>query len=188
MLQVLAGIADPIEQDHFINEVAGLLATRADTIRRLLRRDAQPRVATAPAEPRRDPDRELDVHLLALLRRLRDSGGPLPERVEFLLPESRAMLRSLGGPLPPELEPHWQLVERKRSDVERLSPRDFDRALERTQLEIRKRLLVREQEEIRALARDGDVYGWASKLDGLAHAIHAIDQQLVPEREGAGSR
>ena len=75
MLQVLAGIADPIEQDHFVNEVASLLATRPgdDSGARATR------YATAPANlPRHRASVDVhvdadDVYLLALLMRLRQT-------------------------------------------------------------------------------------------------------------------
>src|SRR5579864_5245163 len=78
MLQVLAGIADPIEQDHFINEAASLLSTRPETIRGLIRRGSAPRSSSAPpaaVEVRTDPD---DDYLLALLTRARQSSTPIP--------------------------------------------------------------------------------------------------------------
>jgi DNA primase len=189
MLQVLAGIADPIEHDHFINEVASLLATRPETIRGLARRGASSR-PTPPQPPvvdaRTDPD---DDYLLALLMRLRQSQPlPGPDDVEFVLSESRAVYRSLGGPLPSELDQVARKAERKLADVERLSPQEFEKELERTRLHIRKRLLLREKEEITALAREADVHEWTGKLIDIAHAIYEVDQQLSPERESAGSR
>jgi DNA primase len=193
MLQVLAGIADPIEQDHFVNEVASLLATRPETIRGLLRRGTSPRPpvpATAPA-PAADVhiDAE-DGYLLALLTRLRRTPelATVPEDVEFIQSESRAVYHALGGNPPPELQGYIRQVDRQLELVERLSPLEFQRELERTRLAIRKRLLVREQEEIRALARDSGIDAWSEKLFDLSRAIHAIDQQLVPERESAGIR
>jgi DNA primase len=190
MLQVLAGIADPIEHDHFINEVASLLATRPETIRGLARRGTVSR-STPPQPPaveaRTDPD---DDYLLALLMRLRHSSQPLPgpEDVEFVLSESRAVYRSMGGPLPSELDQVARKAERKLADVERLSPQEFEKELERTRLHIRKRLLLREKEEITALAREANVHEWTGKLIDIAHAIYEVDQQLSPERESAGSR
>src|SRR5205823_8670063 len=74
MTEVLAGIADPIEQDHFINEVAALLGARPDTIRGLLRRRNQPARASAQPVAAQPPDvrgEPLDDYLLALLTRLR---------------------------------------------------------------------------------------------------------------------
>jgi DNA primase len=190
MLHVLAAIADPIEQDHFINEVASLLATRPETIRGLIRRGTSSRM-TPPRPPvveiRTDPD---DDYLLALLMRLRQSSPPVPAPgdVEFVLSESRAVYQSLGGPLPSELDQVARQAERKLADVERLSPQEFEKELERTRLHIRKRLLLREKEEITALAREADVHEWTGKLIDIAHAIYEVDQQLSPERESAGTR
>jgi hypothetical protein len=49
-------------------------------------------------------------------------------------------------------------------------------------------LLLREKEEITALAREANVHEWTGKLIDIAHAIYQVDQQLSPERESAGSR
>jgi DNA primase len=191
MLQVLGGIADPIEQDHFVNEVAILLATRPDTIRGLLRAATRPRQSSPSAPPSTEAHAEpLDVYLLALLTRLRREPhlAPAPESLEFIQSDSRAVYHTLGGPLPPELESLSRQIDRKLVDVERLSARDFQRELENTRLHITKRLLLREKDEITALARESDVADWSRKLDELRIAIGAIDQQLVPERESAGIR
>ena len=190
MLHVLAGIADPIEQDHFINEVASLLATRPETIRGLVRRGSVSRPSAprpAPVEVRTDAD---DDYLLALLMRLRHTAHALPgpDELQFMRSESRAVYQGLGGTLPPELEPFARPAARKLADVERLSPQELERELERTRLQIRKRLLLRQKEEITALAREADVHGWTSKLIDIARAIDEVDQQLSPERESAGSR
>jgi DNA primase len=193
MLQVLAGIADPIEQDHFVNEVASLLATRPETIRGLLRRGTSSRPPVPAAAPAPAADVHIDAedgYLLALLTRLRQTPdlATAPANVEFIQSESRAVYHALGGDPPPELQPYTRQVDRQLELVERLTPPEFQRELERTRLAIRKRLLVREQEEIRALARDSGIDAWSEKLFDLSRAIHAIDQQLVPERESAGIR
>jgi DNA primase len=191
MVHVLAGIADPIEQDHFINEVAALLAARPETVRGLVRRARQPRspspaAVAPPVDARTDPD---DDYLLALLMQLQQSSTAAPpDGVEFVLSESRAVYQSLGGPLPPELEPYGRQAQRKLADVQRLSPKELDKELERTRLHIRRRILLREKEEITALAREADVRGWTGKLIEIARAIYEVDQQLSPERESAGSR
>jgi DNA primase len=189
MLQVLAGIADPIEQDHFVNEVASLLATRPETIRGLLRRNKQPRPTTPPPAPTEASVDRHDAYLLALLTRLRQATdlAPAPDGVEFIQSDSRAVYHALGGPIPPELQAYVRQIERQMELVQRLSPQEFPRELERTRLEIRKLLLRREQEEISTLARESgvDVRG---KLSELASAIDTIDRQLVPERESAGIR
>jgi DNA primase len=192
MVQVLAGIADPIEQDHFINEAASLLSTRPETIRGMLRRGAAPRHAAPQAAPvvevRTDPH---DDYLLALLMRLRQLSMPTPpcDEVEFVHSESRAVYQGLGGPLPPELDPFARQAARKLDLVERLSVQGLEKELERTRLEIRKKLLLREDTELRAFARETDSRGWtATRLGEIAHAINEIETQLLPERESAGSR
>jgi hypothetical protein len=131
-----------------------------------------------------------DGYLLALLTRLRHAPdlAPAPNDVEFIQSESRAVYHALGGKLPAALQPYTRQVDRQLELVERLSPQEFQRELERTRLAIRKRLLLREQEEIRALARDSGIDAWSGRLFELSRAIHAIDQQLVPERESAGIR
>jgi hypothetical protein len=131
-----------------------------------------------------------DEYLLALLIRLREAPdlAPAPDNVEFIQSESRAVYHALGGTLPPELQPYTRHVDRQLELVARLSREEFQRELERTRLAIQKRLLLREQEEIRALARDSGIEAWSGRLFDLSRAIHAIDQQLVPERESAGIR
>jgi DNA primase len=193
MLQVLAGIADPIEQDHFVNEVASLLATRPETIRGLLRRGTSQRRPVPADAPAPAADVHIDAedgYLLALLTRLRRMPdlATAPDTVEFIQSESRAVYHALGEDPPPELQPYTRQVDRQKELVERLTPLEFQRELERTRLAIRKRLLVREQEEIRALARDSGIDAWSERLFDVSRAIHAIDQQLVPERESAGIR
>ena len=192
MLQVLAGIADPIEQDHFINEVARLLATRPETIRGLLRRSGQ---AARPAPPtsratsvRVDPD---DTYLLALLMRLRRSPdlGSMPEQdVEFAQSESRAVYHALDGAVPPELEPIARAAERQMALVNRLSPRDFQTELEVTRLNIRNRLLNRQRAEINSLGDDAEVRRLVSQLDSLRRGMGEVDERRSPERESAGTR
>jgi DNA primase len=191
MIEVLAGIADPIEQDHFINEVAALLGARADTIRALLRKRSQPRRPSPPPEPpaqvRGDPD---DDYLLALLMRLRETShaSAAPAVVEFLLPESRALHQALGGPIPPELEPHAERARRKLPDVRRLSDNELLKDIEKKGLEIRKRLLDRKRDEISSLGDEAEIRMLADQLNDLARRMGEIDQQLSPERESAGSR
>ncbi len=193
MVEVLAGIADPIEQDHFVNEVAELLGARAETIRGLLRRRGQPRRAeptAAPARPlevRGDPD---DDYLIALLMRLRETSPSTasPADVTFLLPESRALYQALGDPIPPELEPYAARARRKLADVRRLSNEELLRDIENTRLAIRKRVLDRTRGEISSLGDDAEIRRLADQLNEVARSMAAIDQQLSPERESAGSR
>ena len=194
MIEVLAGSATPIEQDYFINEVAVLIGVRPDSIRGLLKRrsqrprPAQPLASTQPrSEASGDP---YDDYLLALLMRLRETSNEslAPTEVEFLLPESRTLFQTLGGTIPPELEPYVERAQRKLEDVRRLSERELLTHIEKTRLEIRKRLLERKRQEIRSLGDEAEVRMFMDELVELARSIGAIDQQLSPERESAGSR
>jgi DNA primase len=187
------GIADPIEQDHFINEVAALLGARSDTIRGLLRKTNLPRrpaPSTTSAAPSEVRGETYDDYLLALLMRLRETPGasPAPPAIEFLLPETRALYQALGGPIPPELEPYAQRARRKLDDVRRLSEDELLLRIEHARLEIRKRLLERKRQEISSLGDEVEVRRLMDQLVELAHDIGAIDQQLSPERESAGTR
>ena len=183
MLQVLAGIADPIEQDHFVNQVARLLATRPETIRGLLRKDGR------PVRPTPQPAPEISAHpsdaqLLALMIRLRRSPdlAPIPEEVEFYRSESRAVYEALGGEIPPELLPIVRAAARESAAVERLSPSEFRNALEETQTTIKRELLDRERAEINALGDDVEIRRHIGPLDSLSRGMRSL------ERESAGSR
>ena len=195
MIEVLAGIADPIEQDHFINEVAALLGARVDSIRGLLRRRLQPRRPAAPAPSAAAPAADvkgevIDDYLLALLMRLRETplASRAPTSIEFLLPESRALHQALGGPIPPELEPYAERARRKLSDVRRLSDDMLLLDVEKTCLEIRRRLLDRKRGDIRSLASEEEIRNLANELNDVARSLGEIDQQLSSERESAGTR
>jgi hypothetical protein len=193
MIEVLAGIADPIEQDHFINEVAARLGASSATVRGLLRKRNQPkrRASEAPPEMRSDVRGEpRDDYLIALLIRLREvSPAPaeLPD-VQFLLPESRALFHALGGPIPPELEPYAERALRKLADARRLTDEALLKEIETTRLRIRTELLNRTRSEINSLGNDAEIRRLADQLNEVARSMAAIDQQLSPERESAGSR
>jgi DNA primase len=192
---VLAGIASPIEQDHYIHEVAQRLHVEPGAVRRLLRETAG-RVAPTPAPSAPGPrpptvarGDALDDYMLALLTRARDVPGPGPmEPPEFVLPESQELYRHLGGDVPPALEPYAERLRRRLPDVERLSPRALERQLVETQLAIRKQVLTERQKSIRALGDDTEIGGLVGQLVELATAIGAIDEQLRAEREKAGAR
>jgi DNA primase len=191
MTQVLAGIADPIEQDHFTNEVASLLGARSETIRGLLRRSRQPGRPT-PASPSAVPQQvrgePLDDYLLALVMRLRQTDrASAPPDLEFLRLESRALYQALGQAVPPDLAPYAQRVHRKLVDVQRLSNQELLSELEKTRLRIRHELLRRQIKEISSLGDDAEVRTLTDQLINLAHTINEIEQQLAHERESAGT-
>jgi DNA primase len=194
---VLAGIASPIEQDHYTNEVATRLKVDPGAVRRLLharhgRATAQRVSPPTPAPPRPsvvrgDVD---DDYLLALLMRLRESrdAPPIEGPLEFVLAETRLVYEALDGELPPGLEPYADRARRHLPDVARMSTPHLMRDLEETRLRIKKRLLERQIKEISSLGEDVEVRKLMHQLVALAQDIGAIDQQLPPERERAGSR
>jgi hypothetical protein len=131
----------------------------------------------------------LDDYLLALLMRLRDLGQDVEATdLEFILPESRAVYQTLGGRTPPELEPYAERARRQLALVERLSTRELVRRLEETRLRVKRELLQRRINDIRALGDDGELRKLVGQMVELAHAIDAIDLQLSSGRESAGSR
>jgi DNA primase len=189
MTEVLAGIADPIEQDHFINEVAALLGAKPDTIRGLLRRRSVPARSTTPSPTPASEVRgeSLDDYMLALLMRLRSiDPASMPAEPEFLLSESRAVYRALSGPIPYELEPYAHRAHEKIADVERLSDQEFRMELDSTRREIIKERFHRQLKNISALGDDAEVRKLMGELNELARGLGAIEQPV--ERESAGSR
>jgi DNA primase len=195
MLQVLAGIADPIEQDHFINEVARMLATRPETLRGMLRRSNQPARQPAPVSAPVFREGDPDVYLLALVMRLREEPKLLESvqtqtlsNVEFVKPEARALYQALGTEVPPELEPIARAAETKLPFVRRLTPREFQREIDRTCLEIKANLLNRQRLEISSSRDDTEVHRLIDELEIVRRAMDEVDQRRTSERESAGTR
>ena len=191
MIEVLSSIPHGIEQDHFINVVSEMLGTKPAAIRELLRRSHQPPPSVPQPPPATDvhgdPD---DDYLLALLMRVREtSSKALPaDEPEFMLSESRGVYEALGGQVPPELEPWARRAERQLADVQRLSDKELFDAVERKQLEIKRRRLLRRVKEINALKDDAELHRLTHQLNDLAHTIHEIDQRVLAQRESAGTR
>ena len=105
--EVLAGIASPIEQDHYTNEAAARLKVEPGAVRRLLRskrphaaRSVEP-TTSQPVEVRGDTD---DDYLLALLMRLRDVPvrGPLKDPSTLCFQKAGSCIATSGAKsLPP---------------------------------------------------------------------------------------
>jgi DNA primase len=189
---VLAGVANPIEQDSYTNEVATRLKVDPEAVRRLLkarRQRGRPPAQSAAPQARVVRGDALDDYLLALLMRLRDLGEEVQTTdIEFILPESRAVYQTLGGQTPPELAPYADRARRQLALIERLSTRELLRRLEETRLRVKRELLQRRINDIRSLGDDGEVRKLVGQMVELAHAIDAIDLQLSSGRESAGSR
>ena len=186
MVEVLAGVANPIEQDHYLNLAADRLMVDPAALRRMLRpvKSGGPaRIAPAGhlAETGGNPH---DEYLLALLMRLRElpEPPPVPGEVEFVLAENRALYRSFGGEIPAELQPFAERVDRYRADVERLPPHRLADEIEQTRNAIRVTLLEAKRRELNALLREG-----ADEAE-VAQLLVQTARQLPPERESVGTR
>jgi DNA primase len=193
--EVLAGVASPIEQDHYTNEAAARLKVEPSAVRRLLR-SKRPRTAPSP-EPPQSPAIEVhgdtdDDYLLALLMRLRDLQRPasVTGAIDFVLPESRELYRHLGGEISPDLEPFAARARKHMAQVELLPSDKLIEGIELKQLEIRKKKLEAERIHVSTLLREGaiDLEEAATLLDNVRHEMGNVARQLPPERERAGSR
>jgi DNA primase len=194
--EVLVGIANPIEQDSYTNEVATRLGVDPEAVRRLLKSRGRGKPAgSAPIPPSTTPQparvrgEPLDDYMLALVIRLREVPieGPTetPAEPDFLLSESRALYHALGGEIPPELEPYLVRAQGHLPDVSRLATRDLLRDLEETRLRIKQRLLKQQIERIHSLGDDDEVRRLTEQLIELAQGMGAIDQQLPPKAGAA---
>jgi DNA primase len=195
--EVLAGIASPIEQDHYTNEVARQLKVEPAAVRRLLR--GKSRRGAAPAEPagpqlqpaqvRGDLD---DDYLLALLMRLRElpDAPAIEEPIDFMLSESRELYRSLGAEVPAHLEGFAERARRYRADAGRVSPHSIREEIEFKLLEIRQRKVQAEQKHVSALLREGAIDREEAErlLDPARQQMWEIARRLPLERESAGTR
>jgi hypothetical protein len=120
--------------------------------------------------------------------RLHQTGqGIQATDLEFMLAESRTLYQALGGQTPPELEPYAERARRQLELVERLSTRELLQRVEETRLRIKRELLQQRISDIRSLGDEAEVRRLVSQMVELAHAIDAIDRQLSPERESAGT-
>jgi DNA primase len=202
--EVLAGIANPIEQDSYVNDVATRLKVDPEAVRRLLKGRARgkhpastPQAESSQASPRPTQVRgdALDDYMLALVLRLKEvaveaavearEAAEAPLEPEFILSESRALYHALGGAIPPELEPYALRAQVHLPDVRRLSTRDLLKDLEETRLRIKQRLLKQQIERIHSLGDDDEVRRLTGQLIELAQGMGAIDQQLPPKAGAA---
>jgi DNA primase len=196
MVDVLLGIANPIDQDHYVNAVAAVLNVSPENVRRLVKRKNLPArrsPAAAPAQVthvRGDTD---DDYLLALLMRLREVPGapPIEGPIEFALPESRELYRHLGSPdVPLHLEPYAQRARRSLADVERLPTHKLLDDIEFTRLVIRRKKLQADLGDLSNLLREGAIDRNEAErlLDHYSREMGEVAKRLPPERESAGTR
>jgi DNA primase len=195
--EVLAGIASPIEQDHYTNEAAARLKVEPGAVRRLIRSKHQRGAPLSRPEPVKPQATEVhgdtdDDYLLALLMRLRNAPGTpsVEQPIDFVLPESRELYRNLGGEISPDLEAYAERARRRLVEVELLPSHKLVEGIELTQLHIREKKLEAERVHVSTLLREGaiDLEEAAALLDTVRHEMGDVARQLPPERESAGSR
>lgn len=187
---ILAGIADPIEQAHYVQQVAQLLRVDEGAVHRALRRkQGTPRRQASAAEQAEDVraappeqiDRDVDdEYALALIRRMRELGAPFTTDMDFALSESRALARALevDAEVPPDLLPYLERVERDRPLVEGFSADEATVELQRVRLRLRRRALVEQQRHLRALIADARASGDPAEERQYASAMLQVSQDL----------
>jgi DNA primase len=199
--EVLAGIASPIELDHYTNEAAARLKVEPGAVRRLLRSKRLRSVPSRPPEPAPTPATEVrgdtdDDYLLALLMRLHEvdtehhGARSLDGVIDFVLPQSRELYRALGAEVPQELEPYAERARQRLADVERLPEHRLIEEIELKRLGIRERLLEAQRRQLSTLLSEGglDREEATRLLDQYRQEMSDVARQLPPERESAGSR
>jgi len=131
-------------------------ATIAELARPAMRRAARP---PPPGLLRPDRWEEYALALLAL-----GATSTMLAESDFARPECRAFYRWLqaggmvrdGGTVPPELAVLWQTVQEQVAKTREEPPDRLRVELDNKTLELRKRRLAREQEELQSLARDSE--------------------------------
>jgi DNA primase len=191
VVEVLAGIANPIEQDHYAGVAASKLNVNPQALLRMLRRGqrtVRPHRAAVPTDSQgaseAPPGNAHDEYLLALVMRARElpDAAPIEGELEFVLPGNRALFRYLGSHIPPELQLYAERARRYLDDVERLPPQRIAEEIERTRDAIRTWLLEAKRRELNALLREG-----ADEAE-VAQLLDQTARQLPPERESVGTR
>jgi len=201
---VLAGIASPIEQDHYINVSAEQLKVDASAVRRLLRgmHRSRPSASASSASSSDSPaglpsetvaatNRD-DAYLLALLMRVREVPEIVPYdgEVDFVLAENRELYRHLGETTPAHLEPfaaaarHY-LSRARLHPIERLSTEIREKVFD-----IREVKLLAERDQIHALGKEGAIDNrelW-QLLDPNRQKMEQVALDRQREREKAGIR
>jgi DNA primase len=179
MSEVIARVANPIEQQHYVQQVAELLKVREEAVlgltrrkqrglrsERLDQRDAEGESANVDEPVERDT---LDEYALALLLHLRRQAAVaegsvpaswVPTETDLVLPQNRALLNvvlSQAEPVlsvPPSLEPSLHRVETHLPVIEQSSPRQLARAVEEVQLQLQQRTLLLRRRQAQHVLRE----------------------------------
>jgi DNA primase len=179
MSEVLARVANPIEQQHYVQQVAELLKVREEAVLGLIRRKQRglraERLDQRGAEeesPNVDEPVErdtLDEYALALLLHLRRQAAEaegsvaaswVPSEADLVLPQSRALLNVVLAQtepvvsVPPALEPSLHRVEAQLPVIEQSSPRQLARAVDEVQLQLQQRTLLLRRRQAQHVLRE----------------------------------
>jgi DNA primase len=198
MCDVLTRIANPIEQHHYVQQVAELLRVREQAIAKLVRQKQQ-RVRFQPHQVELSTDESverdaLDEHALALLLHLRRHPvvqvAWAPSEGDLMLPQSRALLKFLVDParpaVPTALEPALRNVEGRVALIERSPARELGRAIDEVQVELEARALLararQAQHLLREAASNGERCVLLRELGVLdvPQALQGLDERLGP--------
>jgi DNA primase len=183
---ILAAIADPIEQAHYVQRVADLLGVGQEAVQRALRRkrsSAGPTKLTAPPTER-EGDRH-DEYALALLLRLRQVNVAVDTAnmdMLLLLDENRALLRALeaGEPPGPELQPYLDRAEAMLPQLEGFGVERLNAILEETRLWLEERALERRRAELKAAMSgmpEAEQIDLLPRLQEIARRLGEIDER-----------
>jgi DNA primase len=216
MGEVLARVANPIEQQHYVQQVADLLKVREEAVLGLVRR--KQRGLRSERADQRDVEGEalnvdepverdtLDEYALALLLHLRRQATAAegsaveswqPTEADFVLPQSRALLKMVLTQadatlaVPPALEPSLRRVEAHLPVIEQSSRRQLERAVDEVQLQLQQRMLLtrrrQAQHVLREAASDQERSALLEELD-LIGLPHALQDVDDRLEQSSGRR
>lgn len=156
LVPTLREVADDVERAHYAQRLAALVGLPDYVIEELARPPTHV-ARPAPPAPVARPDR-LEEYALALIA----LGGPVGAVAETDLaqPDTRALLAWLRaggaaeGAVPPAaLTAAWERVQALVAENQQLTPAQVREELDNTALELRKRRVAREWQEIESLVR-----------------------------------
>jgi DNA primase len=157
--ELLAGVANPIELAHYVQQTAQVLRVDEQAVQQALRRKRRPGVpAPAPPIPPAEVPRNVaDEYTLALVMRLRELNVPVDTTgLELALEQSRVLLRMIeaGAAPPDELRAVLERVQAQRPLVDSLSVDKARAELDSKRIELRKRALDSRRQELHQLLKE----------------------------------
>jgi len=156
LVPALRDLADPIERAHYVQRLAAVVGVPESAIAELTR-PATRRAVAQPNTVEQRPD-QVEEYALALMT-LGAIGTGLADN-DFHRPECRGLWRWLcaggQGAAPAELAPTWATVQALAAQHADEPPDRLRADLDSTALELRKRRLMREKQDIDSLVRDAE--------------------------------